>query len=357
MDMRMGHGLRSDAAGSLARGAVARVLTLAMLWVAAGPAPGVELKVATVAPDGSGWTREMRAGAELIRERTDGRVVIKFYPGGIMGNDGQVLRKMRIGQLQGGAFASGGLADRYAAINLYSIPFLFRSLEEVDHVRSRMDARLRAGLQRAGLVTFGFMEGGFAHMMANEPISGVEDMRRRKVWIPEGDQVSFLALQALGVSPVVLPPTDVLTGLQTGLLDVVAASPVVALVLQWHTRIKYVTDLPVAYSMGAFALDAGVFGRLPSADQQTVREVMEGVVRRLDAQAREDNRRAREVMEEMGIGFVDVDPEDVPRWQATISSIYPQLRGRDEIDATFFDELLETLRAYRSASASTAAVR
>ena len=315
-------------------------------------AQAVEIKVATVAPDASAWMREMRAGAELIKEKTEGRVTFKFYPGGVMGNDSQVLRKIRVGQLQGGAFAGGGLAERYAAINLYSIPLLFRSFDELDYIRDRMDSRLAAGLERSGFVTFGFVEGGFARMMANEPISKIEDMQRRKVWVPDGDQVSFLSMEALGLSPVVLPPTDVLTGLQTGLLDVVAASPVVALILQWHTKIKFVTDLPVSYSMGIFALDSRVFKKVSSSDQQITRAVMEGVNQRLDEQARVDNQRAREVMEELGISFVPVDSVDVSNWHSIISKIYPRIRSRNEIDEEFFDELLMVLQEYRDSSAS-----
>ena len=264
-----------------------------------------------------------------------------------MGNDSQVLRKIRVGQLQGGAFAGGGLAERYAAINLYSIPLLFRSFDELDYIRDRMDSRLAAGLERVGFITFGFVEGGFARMMANEPIIMIEDMERRKVWVPDGDQVSFLSMEALGLSPVVLPPTDVLTGLQTGLLDVVAASPVVALILQWHTKIKFVTDLPVAYSMGIFALDSRVFNSLSGSDQKIVRNVMESVNKRLDGQARVDNKRAREVMEGLGISFISVDSANVANWHNIILQAYPLIRSRDEIDEEFFDELLMVLQDYR----------
>ena len=320
-----------------------------IIFVATGfyTANSIEIKVATVAPEGSGWMSEMRAGAELITDQTEGRVTFKFYPGGVMGNDSQVLRIIRVGQLEGGAFAGGGLAERYAAINLYSIPLLFRSFDELDYVRDRMDSKLAAGLERAGFVTFGFVEGGFARMMANEPISMVEDMQRRKVWVPDGDQVSFLSMEALGLSPVVLPPTDVLTGLQTGLLDVVAASPVVALVLQWHTKIKFVTDLPVAYSMGIFALDSRVFNRLSDRDKLIVRNIMESVNKRLDGQSRVDNQRASEVMEELGINFVPINSADVSNWHNTISQTYPLIRSRDEIDEEFFDELLMVLQEYR----------
>ena len=324
-----------------------QLASLLALGAFAAGASAVELKLATIAPDGTAWMREMRAGAQLIEERTDGRVQFKFYPGGIMGNDAQVLRKMRVGQLHGGAFAVSGMLDRYSAISLYGVPLMIRSFDEIDYVRERMDPALIAGLEDAGFVSFGFIEGGFALMMANQPVRGVEDMRRRKVWIPEGDQTSVVALEALGLSPVALPITDVLTGLQTGLLDIVAASPVVALVLQWHTKIKYVTDLPVVYSMGIFALDARAFRQLSEGDQQVVREVMTDVVQRLDRQARTDNAQAREVMENLGIEFVEVDPADVSEWRATIAERMPQLIRRSADDARFYDELLDSLEEYR----------
>ena len=327
---------------------------LAALLLGMAPAVAVEIKVATVAPDGSGWMREMRAGAAEIAERSEGRVTIKFYPGGIMGNDSQVLRKIRIGQLQGGAFTAGGLAERYAGFNLYGVPLLFRSIEEVDYVRERVDPALAAGLSEAGFVSFGFIEGGFAHLMANEPISTVLDMRRRKVWSPEGDPIGFRVLEAMGLSPVVLPPTDVLTGLQTGLLDVVAASPVVALVLQWHTKVRYVTDLPISYSLGIFAIDSRVFNRLSTDDQTIVSTVMGGVMERLDTGSRQDNLDARAALEQAGLEFVSVDAEDIPGWRETIEGLYPELRERSDIDADLLDQMLSALAEYRSGATAVA---
>ena len=132
MGTRMFDGFNSERTRSGVPSRWLRALVLLFFAATAHLTQAVEIKVASVAPDGSSWMREMRAGADEIQQRTDGRVVIKFYPGGVMGNDSQVLRKVRVGQLQGGAFASGGLADRYAALNLYGIPLLFRSLDEVD---------------------------------------------------------------------------------------------------------------------------------------------------------------------------------------------------------------------------------
>jgi len=196
-------------------------------------------------------------------------------------------------------------------------------------------------------VSFGFVEGGFARIMANEPISRVEDMRRRKVWNPEGDPIGIMVLEAMGLSPVVLPPTDVLTGLQTGLIDVVAASPVVALVLQWHTKVRYVTDLPVAYSLGILAIDVRTFSRVSADDQSIVQEVMGQVISDLDKSSREDNREAQQVLRDSGLEFVPVDPSDVPGWRTTIEGLYPALRARDDIEPQVLDQLLDVLAQFR----------
>jgi TRAP-type C4-dicarboxylate transport system substrate-binding protein len=322
-------------------------LVTAGLLLAAGPAFALDLKIASVAPDGSRWMQQMRAGAEEIQSRTGGRVVIKFYPGGVMGNDAQVLRKIRINQLQGGAFTAGGLGERYGALNLYGIPLLFRSLDEVDAVRAVLDTQLAAGLDQAGFVTFGFIEGGFANLLSNEPIRSVEDMRRKKVWVPEGDFISFMAMETMGLSPVVLPVTDVLTGLQTGLIEIAFASPVAALVLQWHTKVKYMTDLPISYSMGILAIEKNAFAALTADDQAIVREVLTRYMGGLDREARDDNRRAADVLAQSGVQSVSVNAADVDTWRSTIAGIHPKLRERPEIDVAMFERLLALLADYR----------
>ena len=320
---------------------------LALALIACNGARAVDLKIASVAPDGSHWMQEMRGGADEIKMRTSGRVTLKFYPGGVMGNDAQILRKVRVGQLQGGAFTAGGLAERYSAMNLYGIPLLFRSLDEVDAVRSRLDPKLQAGLEQAGFVALGFTEGGFANLLSNEPIRGVNDMKRKKVWVPEGDQISFLAMESLGLSPVVLPVTDVLTGLQTGLIEITFASPVAALVLQWQTRVKYRTDLPVSYSFGIFAIEKGAFNALTADDQKVVREVMTRVMGGLDRAARDDDKRAAEVLAKSGVQTVSVDRANVEGWRRTVEALYPQLRERPDFDKPMFDELMGILADYR----------
>ncbi len=331
------------------RAAAAAAFALALGWGGAACAGTVELKIATIAPDGSHWMQEMRAAAAEIKSKTDGRVVLKYYPGGVMGDDAQVLRKVRIGQLQGGAFTSGGLASRYNGLNLYGLPLLFRSLDEVDYVRSRMDPILAQGLEKAGFVSFGFVEGGFANLMSKTPVRGVDDMRRRKVWVPEGDQINFTAMQSLGLSPVVLPVTDVLTGLQTGLLDIVAASPSVALVLQWHTKVDYLTDLPVVYSMGVFAIDARAWMRIDEADRKTASAILTKTMHGLDEAARSDNSSALAELRKAGVKIVHVEPDALAELRREMNAVYPELEKRPEVNAQLFDQELGLLRDYRAA--------
>ncbi len=189
-------------------------------------------KIASIAPDGTSWMNELRKGAKEIETLTEGRVKFRFYPGGIMGNDKSVLRKIRVGQLHGGAITGGGLAEIYPEAQVYTIPFLFRNYAEVDAIRAQFDPELLAGLKKKGYISFGISEGGFAYLLSTSPIAGIDDLNGQKVWVPEGDEISRAAFEASNVSPISLPLTDVLTGLQTGLVDTVAGSAIGAIALQ-----------------------------------------------------------------------------------------------------------------------------
>jgi TRAP-type C4-dicarboxylate transport system substrate-binding protein len=141
----------------------------------------------------------------------------------------------------------------------------------------------------------------------------------------------------------------VLTGLQTGLIEIAFASPVAALVLQWHTKVKYITDLPVSYSMGIFAIDKRTFAGISAEDRDVVREVMGRYIVSLDREARDDNRRAAEVLTQAGIETVTVDGADVEGWRRTIETIHPRLRERPDIDADMLERMLALLAEYRRA--------
>ena len=326
---------------------------LAILVLTAGltlglPLQAATLKIATVTPENSQWMKDMRAGAKEIKERTEGRVQIKYYGGGIMGNDQKVLSRIRIGALQGGAFTPTALAGQYSNLNLYGLPMVFDSEEEAAYARSRLDARLSAGLEEAGFVNFGFAAGGFAILMSNTPVDSLDDLKGKKVWIPEGDDISRRAMEAMSLSPVTLPLTDVLTGLQTGLIDIVAMSPIGALVLQWHTKVKYITELPLVYTLGFMAVDKRAFGKLSEDDQAIVREVMGRTYKNFDKTNLIDNRGARDALLNTGIQVVPVTPEEYEKVRAALMKLNVDLASQGHFDKALFDEMLKYVSEYRS---------
>ena len=326
---------------------------LAILVLAAGltlalPLQAATLKIATVTPENSQWMKDMRAGAREIKERTEGRVQIKYYGGGIMGNDQKVLSRIRIGALQGGAFTPTALAGQYSNLNLYGLPMVFDSEEEAAYARSRLDARLSAGLEEAGFVNFGFAAGGFAILMSNTPVDSLDDLKGKKVWIPEGDDISRRAMEAMSLSPVTLPLTDVLTGLQTGLIDIVAMSPIGALVLQWHTKVKYITELPLVYTLGFMAVDKKAFGKLSEDDQAIVRDVMGRTYENFDKANLIDNRGARDALLNTGIKAVPVTPEEYEKVRSALMKLNVDLANQGYFDKALFDEMLKYVSEYRS---------
>lgn len=317
-------------------------LTLAL------PLQAATLKIATVTPENSQWMKDMRAGAKEIKERTEGRVQIKYYGGGIMGNDQKVLSRIRIGALQGGAFTPTALAGQYSNLNLYGLPMVFDSEEEAAFARSRLDARLSAGLEEAGFVNFGFAAGGFAILMSNTPVDSLDDLKGKKVWIPEGDDISRRAMEAMSLSPVTLPLTDVLTGLQTGLIDIVAMSPIGALVLQWHTKVTYITELPLVYTLGFMAVDKKAFGKLSEGDQAIVRDVMGRTYENFDKANLIDNRGARDALLNTGIKTVPVAPEEYEKVRTALMKLNVDLANQGYFDKALFDEMLKYVSEYRS---------
>lgn len=304
-------------------------------------------KIASIAPDGTSWMTEMRKGADEIEARTDGRVKFRFYPGGIMGNDKSVLRKIRVGQLHGGAITGGGLAEIYPEAEVYSIPFLFRSYSEVDAIRKQVDPELIDGLKEKGFISFGISEGGFAYLMSTSPIAGIDDLNGHKVWVPEGDEISRAAFEASNVSPVSLPLTDVLTGLQTGLIDTVAGSAIGAIALQWHTRVKYLTDAPLAYLYGTMVLKRREFEKLSAADQKVVREVMSNVFSQLNEQNRKDDASALEALRKQGISFIEPTHEETVRWQNSVDIAMDKLLKQGLFDPAILKRIQGLLAAQR----------
>ena len=328
------------------------IIFLSILLLFSNPAYALTLKISTLSPDGSTWMQELREGAKQIKEQTQGRVKFKFYPGGVMGDDKAVLRKMRIGQLHGAAFSNGSLNIHFPDVQLYNLVMKFRSLDEVDYVRQQMDSMIIKGLEENGLVTFGLSEIGFAYLMSQDPIASINDLRARKVWIPEGNHIAAAAVSAFSVTPIPLPLRDVLIALQTGMIDTVAGSPTGALTLQWHTQVKYLTELPLSYIYGVLAIDKRTFSKISPSDQVIVRKTLSLVTQKLDKSNRQDNIKAMDAIKNQGIEIIVPLEEASIELAALISPANQRLMKSGKLSADAVQILDQHLSDFRSGTAN-----
>ena len=306
------------------------------------------LKIATISPEGSAWMEMLRAGAAEVAARTEGRVSFKFYPGGVMGDDKAVLRKIRLGQLHGAVLTAGGLVQTYPDIQLYGLPLVFENYAELDYVRERLDPVLMAGLENQGYVSFGLAEVGFAHAMSKEPVASVADVQAQKVWTPDGDPGSARALQSFDITPIPLSIADVLGGLQTGLINGVAVPPVAAIALQWHTQLDYVMDLPLLYVYGLLAVAGRPFDRLSEADRAAVREVMAGVVDEVNARSRRDHASAMQALLSQGLESTSPGTEEVAEWRSFARLANAELVAEGLVSDALMNRMSALLEEYRS---------
>ncbi len=324
---------------------IAAVLTSALLPT---PSFALKLKIATLAPAGTIWMKEMKKGANKIKKQTSGRVKMKFYPGGVMGSNQSVLRKIRINQLQGGAFSASALSSIDDSIQSLSLPMLFRSFEEVDYVMGKVTDRITQSLSKNGYQLLGITEGGFARVMSTKPIHNMEDIRASKVWIPEGDDLVLETFKTMGISPIALPIADVFTGLQTGMIETIATPSTGAIAFQWHTKLAHMVDIPVTYVIGTLVISNKAFNKIKPEDQKIVKEEMKKVFTLLGKMNRKDNISATKVLKTQGISSVVPDPKEIQRWQNYSNQSIQTMISNNAIDKDIVIDIQNQLTKLRN---------
>ena len=289
----------------------------------------------------------MREAGKEVEAATDSRVKFKWYPGGVMGDDKAVLRKMRVGQLQGAALPMGELLSFYPDSQAYGIPFLFNSYEEVDYVRSQLDDSLITGFAEGGMEVLGIAEGGFGYFLTAEPVRVPADLQQQKVWVPQNDVVSARLAQSIGVTPIPLTLPDVLPGLQTGLVNTVAVSPMGAIVLQWHTRVAHITDIPLMYFCGVISLTGKSFNKLSADDQAVVKAVFGKAFKLIDERNRMDNVKAFEALTNQGVETVVLTDAERDAWLAMQAPGEQMMQSEGQLSTEALERIKGLVEAFR----------
>lgn len=267
------------------------------------------IKFATLAPQGSTWMKVMDEFSAEVSEKTGGEVKFKVYPGGIQGDEKDVVRKIRLGQLNGGGMTGVGLGLVAPVVRVLDAPFLFKNTAEVDAIHAAFDAEFRKQFLDNGYVLLGWAEVGMVYLFTEPCVSTPAELHKVKMWTWEGDPVAEAALRALDVSPIPLSVTDVMTSLQTGMLNGVYGSPLSVIAMQWFTKTKYMLDLPITNASGAALVSQKIFSALKPEHQKVLLELGAKHFARLTELSRSDNQKSIQTLKNQGITVVSPAPE------------------------------------------------
>lgn len=290
----------------------ALVIILAAL-LSSGPAHAgakYRFRMATLTPKGSTWMNTMEAMGAAIYKKSGEQIEFKWYPGGAMGDEKDYIKRMRT-QIDGAGFSGMGLGEIVPAARLLEIPFTYETYEEVDHVREVMAPIFDQMFEAKEYKILGWAEQGFIYLFSNKEILSVADVKAQKCWAWQGDAFAAGIFEAFGVTPVPIPVPDVLTALQTGIVDTCYNSLYGLVALQWFTKLKYMSAFPLTYATGALIVKKNKFDKLPPEFQKMVMEVADEYMAILIQKTREDSETAYKMLQnDAGIKIIDLPDKE-----------------------------------------------
>ena len=320
-------------------------LALAFLFPGEGQAKQL-FKIASIAPDGSIWAQRFKDFAKEVEEKSSGEIRFKVYLGGIMGDDMAMYRKMQIGQLHGGGFTMTGIGPVVPDFRVLGIPFLLRSYDEVDQVKKGLLPLFEQAFAEKGLELVAMTEVGFVYSMSTKPLNVMDDLVSSKSWVPKGDPLSATFLQSLDMTPIPLSIPDVLTSLQTGLIETVYNSLYGSIVLQWFTKAKYISDIPFGYAYGALLIDKKRFAKLSPEQARLVKKTAMKHFDLLIDDTRKSNEDARQVLKENNVTFSVPAEGELDQFCSKRDETIKLVEGKD-FSKKIYRETMRILDEYR----------
>ena len=312
-----------------------------------------QIKLGTIAPENSSWGDSAKATTRDVEIKTNGQVKITWYFGAVMGDEPDMIRKIRLGQLQGAVFTLMGAGKIAPEMKVFALPFLFNGYDEADHVLNKMGVTIDKIFAEKGFVNLGLVDIGFARTFSKVPVRNEADFGKIKAWSWAGEPMVDEAFKIMGVKTFTpLPLTEVLTSLQTGLVNSVFGTCYSTVGLQWHTQVKYMTRFKAAFSPGAILVDKKVFESLPPEYQQIFRESCQKHIPELRKMIRDDEEKACEGLKKYGIIEYDADPDYMKKVRTDIVTLYEKFVGVS-YPSWLLSEVQNEIKQYRSEKAET----
>jgi len=309
----------------------------------------LRVNLGTLAPRGSVYHQSLQAMAEAWRQAPGGGVRLVIYPDGTQGGEADMIRLMRVGTLQAGLFTVVGLSEIEPGVSgLQGVPMLFRSLDEFQYVNDKLRPMLEQRLAEKGFVVLFWVDTGWIRYFSKEPMLTPDDLKRMKVfsWAGNADEINIL--RHAGFNPVALETSDILPGLQTGLINAVSVPPIFALAGQLDLRAPHMLKLNWAPLVGACVVKKTTWDKIPAEAKDALLAAAEKAGKEIRDNSRKENEEAVAAMQKRGLQVHDPTPEQVKAWQIEAEKSYPEIRGRI-VPADIFDEVQRLLKEYRAA--------
>jgi len=311
------------------------------------PIDTVEIKVGTLAPEGTPWYDVIQEVGAKWKKASGGRITLTIFGGGVQGDEADMIRKMRYNQLQMGAFTSVGLETITEEMSALWIPLLFQNYDELDYVRNKIDGRMEKALGDKGFVVLNWGEAGWVKFFAKKPIPTLKALQDQKLFVWAGDSQSEEMYKDAGFKIVALAPTDILTSLQTGMIEAFPAPATAALANQWFGLAKNMLDIKFAPVVGATIITKKAWDSIDPALRPTLLQIAREAGAKFTPQIRKLETDAIDAMAKRGLQIQRPTPQTEQEWQQMAEKFYPKIRGT-VVPADLFDEVRRLVAEYRA---------
>lgn len=331
---------------ALAVGLAGALGSLDRVFAADGP---VKVRLGTLAPRGSSYAKHLLAMGEQWRRAPAAGVLLTIYPDGTMGTEADMVRRMRLGQLQAGMLTAMGLAEIEPAVTgLQYMPMMFRSLDEVDSVGEKLQPMLEKRLEEKGFVVLFWADTGWVRFFSKQPLIRPDDLKKSRLFVGAGRPADLESYRSVGCNPVPLEMVDILPSLQTGLINAVALPPSFALAGQVDEAAPHMLALDWAPLVGAAVITKKTWDAIPLQGRDALREAARETGKLMKADGRRESAESVEAMRKRGLTVHAITADVEAEWRRVVEATYPKIRGVI-VPAEIFDEVVARLNAYRAA--------